>query len=723
MAKINVLPAKVYNRIAAGEVIDRPYSIVKELVENSIDAGATEIEIYVENGGKQLVRVVDNGCGIEREDLYSAYLPHATSKIAKAEDLETIRTLGFRGEAIASIASVSKMTITSKTENDKCYQLSCNGGEIGSIIEATGSQGTDVRVESLFFNAPVRLDFLKTDKAEETEIMTFVSRFILNRWDIAFTYYVNGKKVLQSYGDGEEEALLCVYGASVRNQCIEINAERNGIRIRGYIGNQNFSKPNKSYQSVFLNGRYVSNTTISSAISRAYASYLMKRTFPFYVLHINVSPQVVDVNVHPNKADVRFADNQIIFGTVYSVISAILDGKSTALNYIVPDEKEEAPVQKEEEKKSISLEDFYNETLDVPVETPTKTLSDTILEKVAIEEEKTERKEFENPVFETKSASTAKQDYGFEQFTLEEAKKEIEISAPAFRAPKNAVENRKGFTPTAEFQSLEETDIITVDENAKRSNKKARPEKLLKLYPNLRFEPDNLKLNDPAYGQATEKEEEIDYFEQNKRYLAELENKAEQNKIDVNGCVYAGKLFNTYLIYECNADIYIIDQHAAHERLIFDRLKKQIRDRNVACQPMLLPFEITVNPTEALFLREKLTDIRDMGFDIAEGAENVFTVSSVPVDLAKIDLSKFFAQILSDIDGYRGIKLEEVLKDKIASAACKAAVKGGMDLTKAEIDELLIQMNGNMGLKCPHGRPVVVKMTRTDLEKMFKRIV
>ena len=266
-----------------------------------------------------------------------------------------------------------------------------------------------------------------------------------------------------------------MYGASVRNQCIEINAERNGIRIRGYIGNQNFSKPNKSYQSVFLNGRYVSNTTISSAISRAYASYLMKRTFPFYVLHINVSPQVVDVNVHPNKADVRFADNQIIFGTVYSVISAILDGKSTALNYIVPDEKEEAPVQKEEEKKSISLEDFYNETLDVPVETPTKTLSDTILEKVAIEEEKTERKEFENPVFETKSASTAKQDYGFEQFTLEEAKKEIEISAPAFRAPKNAVENRKGFTPTAEFQSLEETDFITVDENAKRNNKKARP--------------------------------------------------------------------------------------------------------------------------------------------------------------------------------------------------------------------------------------------------------
>ena len=244
MAKINILPAKVYNRIAAGEVVDRPYSVVKELVENAIDAGATEIEVHVEQGGKQLIRVVDNGCGIERADLQSAFMPHATSKIAKAEDLENILTLGFRGEAVASIASVSKMTITSKVKGEKCYALTSNGGELGNITEAVGYDGTEVRVEMLFFNAPVRLKFLKSDKAEEADITTFVSRFILSRPDIAFTYYANGKKVLQSFGGGDEEALVCVYGAATRAQCIEINALKHGVRIRGFIGNQNFSKPN-----------------------------------------------------------------------------------------------------------------------------------------------------------------------------------------------------------------------------------------------------------------------------------------------------------------------------------------------------------------------------------------------------------------------------------------------------------------------------------------------
>ena len=251
MAKINILPSKVYNRIAAGEVVDRPYSVVKELVENSIDAGATEIEIHVDKGGKELIRVIDNGCGIEMEDLHSAFLPHATSKIEKAEDLDSIMTLGFRGEAVASIASISKMSITSKTENGKCYNLTCKGGDIGRITEATGEKGTDVRVEMLFYNTPVRLTFLKSEKAEETEITNFVSRFILNRSDIAFTYYVNGKKVLQSFGGGDEEAMVCVYGASVLSECFCIDAVKHGIRIRGYIGDQNFFKANKSYQNVF----------------------------------------------------------------------------------------------------------------------------------------------------------------------------------------------------------------------------------------------------------------------------------------------------------------------------------------------------------------------------------------------------------------------------------------------------------------------------------------
>lgn len=702
MAKINILPSKVYNRIAAGEVVDRPYSVVKELVENSIDAGATEIEIHVDGGGKQLIRVIDNGCGIERDDLHSAFLPHATSKIACAEDLDSIATLGFRGEAVASIAAVSRMTITSKTENGKCYKLTCNGGDLGQITETTGQNGTDVCVETLFYHTPVRLSFLKSDKAEETEITNFVSRFILNRSDIAFTYYANGKKILQSFGGGDEEAMVCVYGAAVLSECYCIDAQKHGIRIRGYIGNQNFFKANKSYQNVFLNGRYIVNSTISAAISNAYASYLMKRQYPFYVLHIDVPTEIVDVNVHPNKSDVRFADNQIIYGCIHTVIAAILDGHTKALEYVV---------------KTPSQAPSY----DMPEHAPTPVVEAS--------------KKAENA---TGSVQTTP---GLATLTYEEAKREIEESAPVFTARKKGLElpfeeesaekaeetkkkptYPKGFIPKEMIgpyvprPSLGEIEVPTTARDT-------GAEELHKRFPDLYFEETFLTVNDPQREQAQEKTTEEDSFAANKRYLEELENKKKQNRIDVSNCVYAGKLFNTYLIYELGDCAYIIDQHAAHERLIYNRLKAQMDARAIVRQPMLLPYELQLNPTEGDFIREHLAEIQDLGFEIKETAENCFVVTEIPVDLQNINLANFFNDILSDVDGYKAIRLADILKDKLASAACKAAVKGGMDLTREEIDALFALMDGDMGLKCPHGRPVVVRLTKTELEKMFKRIV
>ncbi len=705
MSKINILPSKVYNRIAAGEVVDRPCSVVKELVENAIDAGATEISISIEQGGKQRIRVVDNGSGIEREDLHSAFLPHATSKIAKAEDLENILTLGFRGEAIASISAVSKMTITSKTENGECYRLTCNGGEIGQITQVAGEKGTDVEVEALFYHTPVRLGFLKSDKGEETEITNFVSRFILCRSDIAFTYYVNGKKVLSSLGEGDEAAMLAVYGAATLGECFCIDAEKHGIRIRGYIGNQNFSKANKSYQSVFLNGRYIVNTTIAAAISGVYASYLMKRQYPFYVLHIDIPTEIVDVNVHPNKADVRFADNQIVYGCVYTVISAILDGQTKAFDYIVKTPEKSVYAQPSKEKSP------------APV------------------------------ARESAPTSTA----GIAAFGYEQAKKELEQSAPAFVAKKQGMElpfeevaqktapqaqsaetqaeskptRPKGFTPMEEIGPYIPK---PVDPNApkKRTFKKNGAEILHKQFPDLFFERPTIVMRDPASEQRageTAEQTNIDPFLANKQYLEELERKGKQNRIEIASCAYAGKLFNTYLLYERLDDVYIVDQHAAHERLIFNRLKEQMDARIVVRQPMLLPFEIKLNAFEGEFLRENLSHIADMGFTVTESAPNVFSVEEIPLDLQGIDLNAFFHEILGDISGYRAIKLQDLLKDKLAQAACKAAVKGGMDLTQAEIDALFALMDGDMGLKCPHGRPVVVKLSKTELEKMFKRIV
>ncbi len=696
MSKINILPAQVYNRIAAGEVVDRPYSVVKELVENAIDAGATEIEIYVESGGKQLVRVVDNGGGILREDLQAAFLPHATSKIAKADDLERILTLGFRGEAVASIAAVSKMTITSKVPGERCYQLASDGGKLGEIKEAAGDDGTDVKVEMLFFNTPVRLGFLKSDKAEETDITNFVSRFILNRPNISFRYYVNGKKILQSFGGGEEEAVVGVYGASVLKDCYKLDAEKHGIRIRGYIGNQNFSKPNKTYQSVFLNGRYIVNSTIAAAVANAYASYLMKRQYPFYILYIDVPTEIVDVNVHPNKADVRFADNQIIYGCIYSVVSNVLDGNSKALEYVVPDKNVSATQETFSTVPERAQPPHGN--------TPPPSFS--------------EKRSGEMPLKSDKAS-------GFAAFTYEDAKREIEKAAPQFSVQKQNSAKGEIELPFA-IDDGEDTSRKTPEARGGAMEKdKEKESDLRDAFADLHFEKNVLEVNasETISASAERQNERQDFFAENKKLLEEMESKAKQNKIDVASCVYAGKLFNTYLLYERGEEVFIIDQHAAHERLIFNRLKEQMQSRRILQQPMLLPFMLDLNAFESAFIRENLENIRDIGFDIEEFGNNAFKISAVPLDLQEIDLKAFFNEILGDVSGYRCVKLEDLLKDKLATAACKAAVKGGMDLTREEVDRLFALMDGNMGLKCPHGRPVVVKMTKTDLEKMFKRIV
>ena len=735
MSKINILPSIVYNRIAAGEVVDRPYSVVKELVENAIDAGAKNIEIYIEKGGKQLIRVIDDGCGIERDDLHSAFLPHATSKITAAEDLENILTLGFRGEAVASIASVSKMTITSKTQDGKCYSLTSDGGALGEITESAGQDGTDVKVEMLFFNTPVRLGFLKTDKGEESDITHFVSRFILSRPNIAFTYYADGKKLLQSFGGSEEEALVAVYGAAIVANCYQIDATRHGIRVRGYIGNQNYSKPNKTYQSLFLNGRNIVNATVSGAISNAYNNYLMKRQYPFYVLHIDVPTEIVDVNVHPNKADVRFADNRIVYGAVYTVISAVLDGKPEALNYLInaptpnllQDETEEvepAPLQPEPIERPQYMDAMLEIKRTQVEEEPTQLTQSPKIKQTA---------QADKPFPEVKPVKEDVQEpqilRGYPHFTYEQAKQYIEVDSPVFTAKKKGEDKEElpyGVEGSGYIRLEDIPDTIEPpkDEKPKRISKKYAAEALHKKYPNVFFKRNYIEVNDPDGDvKPIEKAEEEDVFTQNKRYLDELETKAKQNKIEVSSCRFVGKVFNTYLLYERNTDVYIIDQHAAHERLIFNRLKDGMQNRTIVQQPMLLPYQLDLNAFESEFIRERIEDIREMGFEIEEFGMNSFKISAVPVDLQKIDVASFFNEILGDVSGYRAIKLAELLKDKLAMAACKAAVKGGMDLTQSEIDKLFELMDGNMSLKCPHGRPVVVKLTKTELEKMFKRIV
>ena len=628
--KINVLAPNVYNKIAAGEVVDRPYSVVKELVENAIDAGATEISVEIEKGGKKRIRVTDNGSGIAKEDLPLAYSSHATSKLRTADDLFFIHTLGFRGEAIASVAAVSRMEIVSRTADGEAYVLSCEGGSLGEVLPAAGAKGTVVTVDDLFFNVPARLKFLKSDAQEEADIGGVMARFLLSRPEISFTYIADGKTKYRSFGDGLSAALVAVYGADALANCTEIRADKHGIKLHGFLGNRNYYKANRTYQSLFVNGRYVVNQTVGAAVTNAYAGYLMKRQYPFYVLFLDVPPEAVDVNVHPNKADVRFADNQIIYGSVYSVVSAVLDGNSRALEYLaVPPKAPEKQVQERETEKPVPI------------------------------------------VLQNGARGTAGMSYA-------EAKRELafDVTIP------------KGNEP----RFLEE-DV-------------------------------RMEVRQPVASSAAVSEALAgDAFEENRRLLAAQAAKARQEHIDPSELVYKGELFRTYLIYEAGDSAYFIDQHAAHERILFDRLQASWEARAVSSQPMLIPFVLSLNGQEFAFLERNFSVLREIGFEIEEFGDTSVRVSAVPADLMGMDLNAFFGDVLSSMESLRAIRLSEILKDKLATAACKAAVKGGERLTEDEVRALVEQMGGDVGMKCPHGRPAVVKMKKSEFEKLFKRIV
>ncbi len=621
MSKINVLSSKIYNRIAAGEVVDRPYSVVKELVENSLDANATQIEIEIISGGLSSIVVRDNGSGIEKSQLNKALMPHATSKISSIKDLDNICSLGFRGEALASIASVSKITIKSKPKEQQFgAEIYCEGNVIiDDVKDSSFSNGTEISVNNLFFNAPVRAKFLKSEKAEENEITAIVSRFVLGNPNVAFKYKSNGKTIIQSFGDGIESAFCCIHGAKNLEDCFYIDCEKNGIKLNGYIGKQYFSKPNRSYQTVFLNGRYVVNQNISLSILNAYSAYLMKRQYPFYVLNITMPSEFVDVNVHPNKIDVRFADNRIVYGTIYSLISKVLDGSVDAISIV-----------KETENSKI-------------------------LSKSNVEENKV-----------GKNSLSSK---GIDSFNFDSL---------VFSSSQNAPESEKV--------------VKKIEEN---------------------------------------KKEVIDIFAENKAYIEQLEKKKQeifnsnsQTEMNITKQLkYVGQTLNCFLILDDGEDMYLVDQHAVHERILFDKFNKSIIESNVITQPLLVPFILNVNALECSFLQSNLECLNKIGVEITEFGQNSFKISAIPVIFSEINLTKFFYDVLADLDTLKKITVNEVLIEKISQKACKSAIKAGNKLTDGEIKILVETVQNNIAIKCPHGRPAVVKITRNEIDKWFKRIV
>ena len=666
MAKINILDSSIYNLIAAGEVVERPASVIKELVENSIDAGAKSITVEIKNGGISFMQVSDDGSGIDEGDMKSAFLPHATSKIKEASDLESILTLGFRGEALASIASVSKVKLVSKTEKDEVgNSIVVEGGKFGEIEKVSCNTGTVITVEDLFFCVPARAKFLKKPKTEEQEITNIISRTILAHPTINFVYIVDGKKQLSSLGKNEKEAMFSIYGKESVTETLEVSAKREGVEVFGYVGKPTFSKSNRTYQTLIINGRYVVNLTVQTAVANAYGDFLMKRQYPFFVLYLTMPADEIDVNVHPNKLDVKFLKSNLVYSVVFEAVSRALH----EMDYVkIVDTETNAKVSYTVNQSSSSKIDKAGVNLN-PFSTNFSKLDEKEKEKIS------------DVVIDTMISSALSSDTGVrDNFGL--GSKLLE------RINTKIVEDEKEALKSTDYNLKNQTQIEKIEEE------KVEVQTVL-------FE--------------EEKPVQENVF---------VKTKSQQTEFVGDDIKIVGKFFNTYLAIEWGDNIYLIDQHAGHERLNYDKLKKEYEEKNIVVQPMLIPFVLSLNAEDDQIVNDNLEAIRSVGFEIDEFGERTYKISAVPAIVSDIDFNKFFGMFLAEKINKTKITEAELIKDSLMQMACKSAIKGGDDLSKNEINLLLSEMgNNNVVLFCPHGRPVVVRITKAEVEKWFKRIV
>lgn len=635
MARINILDSKIYNKIAAGEIVERPSSVLKELLDNSLDAGSNDIKIEIKGGGLNSITVKDNGCGISKDDITNAFLPHATSKISNENDLFGIKTLGFRGEALASISSVSIVEIHSvETEGETGIYLKLEAGKPQKQEECATSKGTCISVKNLFYNTPARLKFIKSERAEETNIINITSRYILCNPNTRFKLTCNDKLIYQSTGQGLKEAINCVYGNNTLLNITEISAKIDKYNLSGYIGIPSFSKPNRTYQTLSLNKRYIINGTVSIAATNAYKEFLLKRQFPFYVLNLTMPEEKVDVNVHPNKMDVRFEDNKKIFSLFYNTIYDKLHSSMQSI-VLCKDDKNNGNLDKTKDNNTQNTEYIQN-IIDKYDSTKNIASPDNIICKDVYNEKK------------------AIKDYNlsnnYDNFLLNK---------------KNNINNKNENISNFIINNIEKYDKI---EN------------------NIKQEQNNF------------------YNDINLQYNTK--------------CV----LFNTYLVLEVDNNILVIDQHAAHERILYDEFLEAFSKKNNAIQKLIVPYLLNVNTNEYDFMYNIKGLLNNIGFEIDLFGDNVFKVSSVPFILSGINLDKYFNDLLSEINYFKQFdKATDFVKEELMKKACRAAVKAGDKLEKSEIDIIFKQLFNNKVLLCPHGRPIVKKYTKQDIEKLFKR--
>ena len=662
MGKINVLSFEIANLIAAGEVVERPSSVLKELIENSIDSGATSIVAEIKRGGVSLIRVTDNGSGIDKDDLPVSIQRHATSKIRDKDDLSTIMTLGFRGEALAAISSVSEMTIISKTKDaESATMLSAEAGKVVDISEVFAADGTTVVVSNLFYNVPARRKFLKKDSTEAMNVAALVERVALSRPDISIQLLIDGEEKFKTPGDDNLfNTIYAIYGKDFAKKLIEIDGEADGIKVSGFIGRSDNVKKNRNLMNVFINGRYVKSLTAQAAIERAYTSYIAPEAFPTCVLFIEMSPSMVDVNVHPAKLEVKFVDERSVFEIVYYTVKSALE------------KHEYRPEMEFTKRNEKNLEGAF-----IAIGQDTKG-----------EQIKMFMPSYVKPMEASRSVSSPKVDT---PPVLRDAYKEREST--------RAINYDKPIKVAASHEYIRSEAIDRPTLAPKDSVE------LLKRY-------SEAKAEDSVYTPSVPS--------------APIETQVQINIDDTPEYKLIGEAFDCYVIVEYNGELLIIDKHAAHERIIFENLKKQRElDKRVSTQLLMLPLSIVLDRDEIAAASEYMEDVSAVGFEYTLNGNGVDIVA-IPEAVSIDDAETLFIKMIDEIIEGKGKPsvTDSVRKEKaLYQIACKAAIKGGRKYTIEIIHWLIkkVLMLPDITV-CPHGRPIAFKLTKSELDRQFERL-
>lgn len=685
MPHIHVLDQITIDKIAAGEVIERPASIVKELVENAIDAGSTSVKIEIKDGGISFIRITDNGCGIPQDEVQRAFLRHSTSKIETVEDLSHIASLGFRGEALSSIAAVTRTELITKTADAEFgTRYVIEGGKEVSLEDTGAPNGTTFLVHQLFYNVPARRKFLKTPMTEAGHVQDLLMHLALSHPEVAFQFLNNGQEKLRTSGNGKlKDVIYNVYGRDVAANLIEIDYEKNGIHITGFLGKPIITRGNRNFENFFVNGRYVKSAMISKSVEDAYRDFVMQHKFPFAVLHFHLSGENVDINVHPTKMELRFSRQQEVYNTVFEAVHRTLLEPELIQKAEVPDPGSPFLLRPRRENEKVTTDELIKQ--EQSKETVQRNVQNDIQD-----EDYFIRKMKERVLSYHNRSSSAEVADRKEIFRADQQKDKIAEhvkyaveTTDKTVAPKTTAAVQKS-EPAVETQTAATSTDTT-------SNREATDAK-----------------SDPEAGT------QMDLFEEN---FLKRDIRAEYKLI--------GQVFDTYWLVEFKDNLYIIDQHAAHERVLYERTLREMKSREFTSQYLSPPIILSLSMQEAQLLNENMDRFSHIGFEIEPFGGEEYAVRAVPDNLFSIAKKELLMEMIDDLtEGLSTSMTPELIDEKVASLSCKAAVKGNNRLSAQEVDKLIGELlTLDNPYHCPHGRPTIIAMTKRDLEKKFKRIV